>query len=67
MAVRAVGLHGVQLVTSDAHTGLKAAIGSILLGAAWQRCRAHAGRNLADAVPKGHADMVAAAVRTIFA
>src|SRR5215467_8358092 len=56
--LKARGLHGVQLVTSDAHTGLKAAIGSILLGAAWQRCRAHAGRNLADAVPKGHADMV---------
>jgi hypothetical protein len=54
-------------VTSDAHTGLKAAIGSVLLGAAWQRCRIHATRNLLAAVPKGHADMVAAAVRTIFA
>jgi len=31
----------VQLVTSDAHTGLTAAIGSILLGASWQRCRVH--------------------------
>lgn len=31
------GLSGVQLVISDAHTGLKAAIGSVLLGAAWQR------------------------------
>jgi putative transposase len=66
-SLKARGLHGVQLVTSDAHTGLKAAIGSVLLGAAWQRCRAHAGRNLTAAVPKGHADMVAAAVRTIFA
>jgi putative transposase len=65
--LKARGLHGVQLVTSDAHTGLKAAIGSILLGATWQRCRAHAGRNLTAAVPKGHADMVAAAVRTIYA
>jgi putative transposase len=65
--LKARGLHGVQLVTSDAHTGLKTAIGSILLGAAWQRCRSHAGRNLTAAVPKGHADMVAAAVRTIFA
>ena len=57
----------MQLVTSDAHTGVKAAIDSILLGAAWQRCRIHAGRNLLAAVPKGNADMVAAAARTIFA
>jgi transposase-like protein len=31
----------VQLVISDAHAGLKAAIASVLLGAAWQRCRVH--------------------------
>jgi putative transposase len=66
-SLKARGLHGVQLVTSDAHTGLKAAIESILLGASWQRCKQHFARNLTAAVPKGHADMVAAAVRTIFA
>jgi hypothetical protein len=66
-SLKARGLHGTQLVISDAHTGLKAAIGSILLGAAWQRCRIHFGRNLLAVVPAGHADMVAAAVRTIFA
>jgi len=65
--MKARGLRGVQLVISDAHTGLKAAVESILLGASWQRCRVHFGRNLLAAVPKGHADMVAAAVRTIFA
>jgi putative transposase len=36
-SLKARGLQGVQLVTSDAHTGLKAAIGSVLLGAGWQR------------------------------
>jgi putative transposase len=66
-SLKARGLHGVQLVTSDAHTGLKAAIGSIMLGAGRQRCKQHFARNLVAAVPKGHADMVAAAVRTIFA
>ena len=35
------GLAGVQLVISDAHAGLKAAIAPVLLGAAWQRCRVH--------------------------
>jgi len=35
------GLSGVQLVVSDAHPGLVAAIGSALPGASWQRCRTH--------------------------
>src|SRR4051794_13903518 len=61
------GLHGVQLVISDAHAGLKHAIEAVLLGSAWQRCRVHFLRNVLAQVPKGHADMVAAAIRTIFA
>ena len=61
------GLTGVQLVISDAHAGLKAAIASVLLGAAWQRCRVHFLRNVLAAVPKGSAEMVAAAIRTVFA
>ena len=35
------GLHGVQLVISDAHRGLTNAIGVVCAGAAWQRCRVH--------------------------
>ena len=31
-SLRARGLAGVQLVISDAHTGLKAAIGAVILG-----------------------------------
>jgi putative transposase len=66
-SLKARGLAGVQLVISDAHTGLKQAIAGVLLGAAWQRCRVHFLRNVLAAVPKGNAEMVAAAVRTIFA
>jgi putative transposase len=40
-SLKARGLTGTQLVISDAHTGLKAAINGVLLGAAWQRCRVH--------------------------
>jgi transposase-like protein len=65
--LRARGLAGVRLVISDAHQGLRAAIDTILLGAAWQRCRVHFLRNVLAKVPKGSAEMVAAAVRTIFA
>ncbi len=61
------GLTGVQLVISDAHAGLQAAIAAVLLGASWQRCRVHFLRNVLAQVPKGSAEMVAAAIRTIFA
>jgi putative transposase len=66
-SLKARGLSGVQLVISDAHAGLKNAIASVLLGAAWQRCRVHFLRNVLAQVPKGSAEMVAAAIRTIFA
>jgi putative transposase len=35
------GLAGVKLVVSDAHAGLVDAIGGVLPGASWQRCRTH--------------------------
>ncbi len=65
--LRARGLTGVQLVISDHHLGLKAAIGAVFVGASWQRCRVHFMRNVLAKVPKASAEMVAAAVRTIFA
>jgi transposase-like protein len=61
------GLHGVQLVISDQHTGLTAAIRRCFQGAGHQRCRVHFARNLLAHVPKTQADMVAAVFRTIFA
>ena len=66
-SLKARGLGGVQLVISDAHTGLKQAIEAVLLGSSWQRCRVHFLRNVLAQVPKGSAEMVAAAIRTIFA
>jgi putative transposase len=60
------GLTGVQLVISDAHSGLVAALRTVLQWAQWQRCRVHALRNLLRHVPKHQPAMVAALVRTIF-
>ena len=60
------GLAGVALVISDAHSGLKDAIASVLPGAAWQRCRTHFMRNLLTRVPRAQQGLVATLVRTIF-
>jgi putative transposase len=59
------GLAGVQLVVSDAHTGLKAAIGQVL-GCPWQRCTVHFLREALGHCPKDAQGMVAAAIRPIF-
>ncbi|MDQ4132962.1 MAG: IS256 family transposase [Actinomycetota bacterium] len=66
-SLRARGLAGVRLVVSDHHLGLKEAIAEVMVGAGWQRCRVHLMRNLLARVPRANAEMVAAAVRTIFA
>jgi putative transposase len=65
--LKARGLGGVHLVISDAHAGLKQAIAAVFQGSAWQRCRVHFMRNVLSVVPKGSSEMVAAAIRTIFA
>lgn len=46
------GLHGVRLITSDAHDGLKAARQSLFNGVPWQRCQFHLQRNAQAYVPK---------------
>jgi putative transposase len=60
------GLSGVQLVTSDAHGGLKAAIAAVFAGSSWQRCRTHFMTNLLSKVPKSAQPLVATLVRSIY-
>lgn len=61
------GLHGVQLVVSDDHAGLKEARASRLVGVPWQRCQFHLGQNLLDHVPKGISQAEASAeMRAVF-
>lgn len=66
-SLRERGLHGVQLVISDSHLGLKAAIAKVFPGASWQRCRVHFMRNVLVKVPRNQQQMVAAMIRTVFA
>jgi transposase-like protein len=61
------GLHGVELITSDAHEGLKAARRGVFPGVPWQRCQFHLQQNAVAYVPK--VDMrsqVAADLRGVF-
>ena len=60
------GLSGVQLVTSDAHLGLRDAIAAVFAGASWQRCRTHFMTNLLSKVPKSAQPLVATLVRSIY-
>jgi putative transposase len=46
------GLQGVELVISDDHAGLRAAIQEMLPEAAWQRCYVHFLRNALDHLPR---------------
>ena len=46
------GLHGITLIISDAHAGLKEARKALFPGVAWQRCQFHLQQNAQGHVPK---------------
>jgi putative transposase len=46
------GLHGVELIISDDHAGLKAAREARLAGVRWQRCQFHLQQNAGHYVPR---------------
>jgi transposase-like protein len=66
-SLRQRGLHGMRLVISDDHAGLKAARQAELTGVPWQRCQFHLQRNASAHVPKvAMRREVARALRSIF-
>lgn len=61
------GLRGVKLITSDAHTGLKAARQAVFGGVPWQRCHFHLQQNAQGYVSRKEQQAeVAADIRAIF-
>jgi putative transposase len=56
VGLKARGLKGVELVVSDDHAGLVAAIGELIPEAAWQCCYVHFLRNALDHLPRKHGD-----------
>jgi putative transposase len=61
------GLWGVELVVSDDHGGLKAAIARHFQGAAYQRCQVHYARNLLGMLSYANRKELASDLRAIFA
>ena len=46
------GLHGVLMITSDAHEGIRDGICKVFPEASWQRCQFHFSKDIADKAPK---------------
>ena len=67
LKVKARGLEGVELVVSDDHEGLKAAIDRHFQGASWQRCQVHYARNLLGMVGHDRRKELAEGLRGVFA
>ncbi|MBT4874151.1 MAG: IS256 family transposase [Desulfobacula sp.] len=67
LSLKKRGLHGVELVTSDDHSGLKSALKSVFPNVPWQRCQVHLQRNATAYVPKvAMRKEVASDLRSIF-
>ncbi len=60
------GLHGVKLVISDSHEGIKAAVSKVL-STTWQRCRIHFMRNVLAHAGKQGRRVISAFIATAFA
>ena len=61
------GLSGIKLITSDDHSGLRAALRSVFPSVPWQRCQFHMSQNAQHYAPKKHMkEEIAFAMRNIF-
>lgn len=60
------GLHGLEMITSDAHSGLKSARKAVFPSVPWQRCQFHMQQNASSHVTKkSNKGAVAADIRSI--
>ncbi|EDM25707.1 transposase [Lentisphaera araneosa HTCC2155] len=67
LSLNARGLHGLKMITSDSHSGLKAALKTVFGSIPWQRCQFHLQQNAGAYVPKkAMRSEVAQDIRDIF-
>ena len=65
--IQSRGLHGVELIISDAHTGLKVAKKAVFPSIPWQRCQFHLQQNAQSYVTKRSLkEVVASSIRSVF-
>lgn len=64
-SLKARGLHGVDIIVSDQHSGLVRAIRQQYQGVTWQRCQTHFMRNIINAAPKTMAEEIRHQVRSV--
>jgi transposase-like protein len=61
------GMHGVKMIISDAHEGLKAARKAVFPSVPWQRCQFHLQQNAQNYVTKrSKKEEVGSAIRAVF-
>ena len=60
------GLHGVDIITSDAHTGLRNAIQKSFPSVPWQRCQFHFKRNILDKAKQKDKHALSIKLRDLF-
>jgi len=61
------GMHGLRMITSDDHSGLRAAIDAVFPGILWQRCQFHLQQNAHSYVTKkDDIPLIAADIRKVF-
>jgi putative transposase len=60
------GLAGVDMVVSDAHTGLVAAVQRHFQGCTWQRCQTHLAGDVLEAAPKRLRQELHEQLRTLY-
>ena len=60
------GLHGIRMITSDDHKGIRVAIARYFQGAQWQRCQRHFMTNARDLVAKKERKALTRDLHSIF-
>jgi transposase-like protein len=66
LSLKARGLKGIKMITSDAHEGIIHAIRLLFPDVPWQRCQFHFTRNIIDKAPKKYQEGLRLELRTMF-
>lgn len=65
-SLKARGLAGIKMITSDAHAGIIYAISKVFPDVPWQRCQTHFSRNILEHVPDKYKKAVGARLNDMY-